>query len=79
MVPGLSLSTYFDIGHVKYSKDSKIAGGTTLKGYGIATTWNNSDGYWLRIDYARRAGLANDVTEDAMSKQRLWFTFAKSW
>lgn len=78
-VPGLILSTYFDIGHIKYEKGNNFTGGTTLKGWGIGTFWSDSRGYWLKLDYARRIGLANDATENAKAKQRLWFSFGKNW
>jgi hemolysin activation/secretion protein len=78
-VPGLTVSSFFDIGHVKYTKNDSIPGGTTLKGWGIGLAYNEPSGYWLRLDYARRIGLAKDASEDAKSKQRVWFITGRSW
>lgn len=78
-IPGLSLATYFDVGHVKYTKDSEMPGGTTLKGWGIGAIYRDSSGLWGRLDYARRIGLAKNCTEDAKSKQRTWFSLGKNW
>lgn len=76
---GLSLSAFFDAGHVKYSNDGIISGGTTLKGWGLGTSWTDENGFWARIDYARRIGLAKDSTEDAKSRNRIWFILGKSF
>ena len=78
-VPGLTLSTFFDIGHVKYTQNGSIPGGTTLKGWGIGIAYNEPNGYWARVDYARRIGLAKDATDDAKDKDRIWFVVGKSW
>lgn len=76
-VPGLLLSTFFDMGHVNYNKG--YSGGTTLKGWGVGASWNHPKGTWLRLDYARRIGLSQNATDDAKSKQRIWFIAGKSW
>ena len=76
---GLSLSAFFDAGHVKYSNDGIISDGTTLKGWGLGTSWTDENGFWARIDYARRIGLAKDSTEDAKSRNRIWFILGKSF
>ena len=78
-VPGLVLSTFFDIGHVKYMHDGTIPGGTTLKGWGIGVTWSRPNDFFARFDYARRIGLADNATDDAKSKQRMWFQLGKIW
>ncbi len=78
-VPGLTVSSFFDIGHVKYTQDSSIAGGSTLKGWGIGLAYSEPHGYWARLDYARRIGLAQDASEEAKDKGRLWFILGKSW
>lgn len=78
-VYGLTLSTFFDIGHVKYTQNGSIPGGTTLKGWGIGVSYSESHGYWARVDYARRIGLAKDATDDAKDKDRIWFVVGKSW
>lgn len=78
-IPGLSLATFIDTGHVKYNKNSDMPGGMTLKGWGLSAIYRDAGGLWGRIDYARRIGLAKDSTEDAKSKQRTWFTIGKNW
>lgn len=78
-VSGLTLSTFFDIGHVKYTQNGSMPGGTTLKGWGIGIAYSESNGYWARVDYARRIGLAKDASEDAKDKDRIWFIVGKSW
>ena len=78
-VPGLTLSTYFDVGHVKYMHDGTIPGGTTLKGWGIGIAWAQPNDFFARFDYARRIGLAENATDDAKSKQRIWFQVGKVW
>lgn len=78
-IPGLALSTYFDAGHIKYTKNDLIPGGTTLKGWDVGVSWSENNGLWARFDYARRIGLCKDATDDAKSKQRMWFFVGKSW
>ena len=78
-VPGLVLSIYFDIGHVKYMHDGTIPGGITLKGWGIGISWTRENDFFVRIDYARRIGLPDSATDDAKAKQRIWFTIGKTW
>ena len=73
----LSVSTFFDIGHVKYTHNGIMPGGTTLKGWGVGILWQKENDFFARLDYAQRIGLGNDVTEDAHSKQRLWFIIGK--
>ena len=78
-VSGLTVSTFFDVGHVKYTQNGSMPGGTTLKGWGIGIAYNEPNGYWARVDYARRIGLAKDATDDAKDKDRIWFVVGKSW
>ena len=78
-MPDLVLSTYLDIGHVKYIHDGTIPGNKTLKGWGIGLTWSRPNDFFARLDYARRIGLADNATDDAKSKQRIWFQLGKIW
>lgn len=78
-IPGLIASTFFDIGHVKYSHNGATPGGTTLKGWGLGLTYSESNGYWAKLDYARRIGLADHATDEAHDKGRIWFILGKSW
>lgn len=77
-VQGLTLSTYFDAGHVSRSKDG-TAGNDTLKGWGIGVTYQHPDNYFARLDYARRIGAPEIMSNDAKSKQRMWFMMGKTW
>lgn len=78
-IPGLTAMTFFDIGHVKYSQNGSTPGGTTLKGWGLGLTYSESNGYWAKLDYARRIGLADHATDEAHDKGRIWFILGKSW
>lgn len=76
-VPGLTLSTYFDAGHAKYTFNEDIPGTTTLKGWGIGLSYRKENDFFIRLDYARRIGLPHDATEDAHSRGRFWFMVGK--
>ena len=77
-VPGLILSTYFDIGHAKLSHDGH-AGSETLKGWGLAASYQRPGDWFARLDYARRIGDSKFLSEDAKAKGRLWFLLGKIW
>ena len=71
-VKGLTLSTYFDAGHVNISKNG-TDGNMTLKGWGIGVTYIKPNNWFARFDYARRIGSDELMSEDAKSRQRMWF------
>ncbi|SDP69861.1 ShlB/FhaC/HecB family hemolysin secretion/activation protein [Selenomonas ruminantium] len=75
---GVMLRTYYDLGHVRLSKDSQ-RGGETLQGWGVGLTWQHPSRYFARLDYARRIGLPDNPSKDAHSKQRIWFMAGKTW
>ncbi|MDD6698948.1 MAG: ShlB/FhaC/HecB family hemolysin secretion/activation protein [Veillonellaceae bacterium] len=77
-VPGLILSTYFDIGHSKFAHDGKV-GSETLKGWGLAASYQRPGDWFARLDYARRIGDSKYLSEDAKAKGRLWFLLGKIW
>ena len=77
-VPHLDLSTYYDTGHVQYAHDG-VDGGTTLKGWGIGVSYSRPGSCFLRLDWARRIGLARNAGEEAQAKNRLWFMIGKVW
>ena len=77
-IPHLELSTYYDTGHVVYAHDG-ADGGTTLKGWGIGVSYSRPGDYFLRLDWARRIGLARNAGEEAQAKNRLWFMVGKVW
>lgn len=75
---GLVLSTYFDAGHVKLSKDGND-GSETLKGWGIAASYTKPGDWFARLDYARRIGSDPNMSDDAKAKGRVWFILGKIW
>ena len=77
-IPHLDLSTYYDTGHVVYAHDG-VDGGTTLSGWGIGVSYSRPGDYFLRLDWARRIGLARNASEEAKEKNRLWFMVGKVW
>ena len=77
-IPHLDLSTYYDTGHVVYAHDG-ADGGTTLRGWGIGVSYSRPGDYFLRLDWARRIGLARNASEEAKAKNRLWFMVGKVW
>ena len=76
-VPGLTLSSYIDMGHVKVTHDSSSAsyGGETATGWGVGVTYAKQNCYFTRLDYARRIGGLSYYTheKDAQDRDRLWF------
>ena len=77
-IPHLDLSTYYDTGHVVYAHDG-ADGGTTLSGWGIGVSYSRPGDYFVRLDWARRIGLARNASEEAKAKNRLWFMIGKVW
>ncbi len=74
-IRGLLLSTYFDSGYVKIAKDADDS--MTLKGWGIGLTYSKPGDWFARLDYARRIGTHANLSEDAKSRQRMWFILGK--
>ena len=77
-IPHLDLSTYYDTGHVVYAHDG-VDGGTTLSGWGIGMSYSRPGDYFVRLDWARRIGLARNASTEAQAKNRLWFMVGKVW
>ena len=77
-IPHLDLSTYYDSGHVVYAHDG-ADGGATLRGWGIGVSYSRPGDYFLRLDWARRIGLARNASDEAQAKNRLWFMVGKVW
>ena len=75
---GLILSTYLDAGHVQYTKDGRD-GSETLRGWGLALTFNRENDWFARLDYARRIGTPSVLSRDAQSRDRLWFILGKNF
>jgi hypothetical protein len=74
-VEGLTLSTYLDAGTVTATKDG-VGGSETLKGWGLGASYNKS-GWFARVDYARRIGTPEIMSDDARSRDRFWFIVGK--
>lgn len=75
-IKGLTLSAYYDAGHVHIGKAGG-EGNMTLKGYGVGVTYAKRDDFFARFDYARRIGGDDLMSSDAESKQRMWFILGK--
>ena len=75
-LPGLMLSTYFDAGCVNTTKDGN-GGSESLKGWGLAATYSKENDWFARVDYARRIGSPEIMSEDAQSRDRFWFFVGK--
>ena len=74
-VKGLIFSTYYDAGAVKAEKSRD--GKTILKGWGLGLTYSKPNDYFARVDYARRIGWDDNLSNDAKSRQRVWFIVGK--
>ena len=74
-VKGLVLSTYFDAGHVRIEKEA--GNSMTLKGWGIGLTYSKPNDWFARFDYARRIGSDENMSNEARSRQRMWFIAGK--
>ena len=74
-LPGLTLSLYYDAGNVKTEKNGNDS--TTLKGWGIGVTYSKPNDWFARFDYARRIGFDEGLSDDADSRQRMWFLLGK--
>ena len=77
-VPNLTVSTYLDMGHIKYANGGRD-GNETLKGWGLGATYSRPGDYFLRLDWARRIGLPKDASDAAQARNRLWFIVGKVW
>ena len=74
-VKGLTLSTYFDAGHVRIEKNEGDS--MTLKGWGLGVSYSKPNDWFARFDYARRIGTDVNMSDDAKSRQRMWFIAGK--
>ena len=77
-IQGLIFSSYFDIGHVRRAKDGSL-GDETLRGWGLGLTYQHPSNYFARLDYARRIGAPSILSNDAQSRQRIWFMAGKTF
>lgn len=75
-LPGLTLSTYLDGGHVNLTRDGST-GGETLKGWGIGVTYSQPGRWFARFDYARRIGGDEHLSDEAQSRSRMWFILGR--
>lgn len=74
-VPGLTLSCYLDGGNVQRVK--KMSGSTQLMGWGLGLTYSQPNDFFARFDYARRIGTPDNVGNESLAKQRMWFIVGK--
>ena len=80
-LPGLTLSTYFDAGCTRAYHHSVDGWNntTTLKGWGVGVSYSRPNDWFARFDYARRIGGFDGMSNDAASKDRMWFIVGKIW
>ena len=88
-VPGLVVSTYFDVGHVWYRNDGGVdsygngrglaSTGETLKGWGVGLAYTKANDWFARLDYARRIGDDPNISPAAKATGRTWFMLGKIW
>ena len=88
-VPGLVVSTYFDVGHVWYRNDGGVdsygngrglaSTGETLKGWGVGLAYSKANDWFARLDYARRIGDDPNISPAAKATGRTWFMLGKIW
>lgn len=88
-VPGLVVSTYFDVGHVWYRNDGGVdsygngrglaSSGETLKGWGVGFAYTKANDWFARLDYARRIGDDPNISPAAKATGRTWFMLGKIW
>lgn len=82
-LPGLTLSTYFDAGTTRLmhhtTSDMPINSTSTLKGWGVGVSYSKPNDWFARFDYARRIGGFDGMSDDAKSKDRMWFIVGKIW
>ena len=76
-VSGLTLSCYFDGGEVLSRKSDN--GHTSILGWGIGVNYKVPNDWFARLDYARRIGDYDGISEEAKSKGRVWFILGKTW
>ncbi len=77
-LPGLMLSTYYDTGCTRATKDGQN-GSMTRHGWGLGLTYSMPNQYFFRFDYARRIGTPSYAAQDELSKQRMWFMGGYVW
>ena len=75
-VRGLTLSTYFDAGHVQIAREGN-EGNMTLKGWGVGISYTRPGDWFARLDYARRIGGDELMSRDADARGRMWFLAGK--
>ena len=73
---GLTLSIYYDAGHVRIGK-SGGEGNMTLKGWGLGLAYTRPGDLFARLDYASRIGSDELMSQDAKSRRRIWFMIGK--
>lgn len=72
---GLTVSAYWDAGYIREAKSTHV--GTFLQGWGLGLNYIKESNWFARVDYARRIGWDENLSQDAQSKQRWWFLVGK--
>ena len=73
----MTLSCYFDGGEVLSRKSDNDH--TSILGLGIGVNYKAPNDWFARLDYARRIGDYDGMSEEAKSKGRVWFILGKTW
>lgn len=76
-VSGLTLSCYLDGGEVRLRKSDNDH--TSLLGWGVGAFYRAPNNWFARLDYARRIGGYDGMSEEAKANGRLWFILGKTW
>ena len=53
-------------------------GSESLKGWGIGASYDKS-GWFARVDYSRRIGTPEIMSDDAQNRERFWFLVGKAF
>ena len=76
-VSGLTLSCYLDGGEVRSRKSDDDH--TSILGWGVGLNYKAPNDWFARLDYARRIGGYDGMSEEAKANGRLWFILGKTW
>ena len=74
-IKNLSANIFYEnaYGTPRKSVDYKVS----LNGWGIGLSYTKPDDYFIKLDYARRIGFDEILSERSKAKGRLWFIAGK--
>ena len=79
-IPGLILTTFYDTGRVRFTKSGSFRENYIgLSGWGLGLAYNDPRGWFTRLDYARRIGDDESLSEAAKARNRFWFLMGNIW